>query len=186
MIRRRSGFTMIELMVVVAIIAVLIALLLPAVQSAREAARRTQCSNNLFQLGIALQNYESTHLVLPPGVVNPTGPIVESMTGYQFSWIAQILPYLEQKNVFRHIDFNVGVYQTNNLTVRSVWLNVLMCPSEPRGRNSFGGGGISSLNTALSGIPDPALTSYAACHHDAETPIDANNNGVFFLNSRVR
>src|SRR5216684_1150993 len=71
------GFTLIELLVVIAIIAVLIALLLPAVQAAREAARRAQCVNNLMQLGIALQNYESAHEVLPPGVVNETGPILE-------------------------------------------------------------------------------------------------------------
>ena len=71
----REGFTLIELLVVIAIIAVLIGLLLPAVQAAREAARRAQCVNNLMQLGIAVHNYESAHEVLPPGVVDPTGPI---------------------------------------------------------------------------------------------------------------
>ena len=182
MSRRRQGFTMIEVIVVVAIIAVLISLLLPAVQSAREAARRTQCANNLLQLGIAIQNYESTHQVLPPGVVNPTGPIVESAASYQFGWITQILPYLEQKNLYKNLDFNVGIYQAANLTARSISINTLLCPSEPQGRSSvpsFGGG----LST---GLPDPAQTTYAACHNDVEAPIDADNRGVFFLNSHVR
>ncbi len=104
MIRRRGGFTMIELATVVAIIAVLIALLLPAVQSAREQARRTQCINNLIQIGVALWNYESTHEVLPPGVVNPTGPVDDRATGYHFGWITQILPYLEQRNLDHHLN----------------------------------------------------------------------------------
>jgi prepilin-type processing-associated H-X9-DG protein len=160
--------------------------LLPAVQSAREAARRTQCSNNLTQLGIALQNYEATHLVLPPGVINKTGPILETVDSYQFNWISQILPYFEQNNVYRHLDFGVGAYHVNNLTVRSVSLNMLLCPSEARGRNSFAAFGNSSFNSPLMGIPDPAPNSYAACHNDVESPIDAANHGVFFLNSRVR
>ena len=72
---RHSGFTLIELLVVIAIIAVLIALLLPAVQQAREAARRTQCKNNMMQIGLALNNYMMAHEVLPPGTQNDTGPI---------------------------------------------------------------------------------------------------------------
>src|SRR6476646_404760 len=93
--REPRGFTLIELLVVIAIISVLIALLLPAVQSAREAARRSQCVNNLMQLGIALQSYESAHEVLPPGVVNETGPVLDQPKGYGFGWMVQILPYYE-------------------------------------------------------------------------------------------
>src|SRR5262245_65740468 len=91
--RDRRGFTLIELLVVIAIIAVLIALLLPAVQSAREAARRAQCCNNLMQMGIAIVNYESSHERLPPGVVNSTGPVLDVPKGYHFGWMTQILPY---------------------------------------------------------------------------------------------
>src|SRR5271168_763313 len=101
---RRPGFTLIELLTVVAIIAVLITLLLPAVQSAREAARRTQCHNNLLQLGIAVGNYASTHEVLPPGVVNEKRPIQNIPQGYQFGWTVQILPFLEQGNLYRRFD----------------------------------------------------------------------------------
>lgn len=166
----RLGFTLIELLVVIAIIAVLIALLLPAVQSAREAARRCQCVNNLMQLSIALQNYEAAHEVLPPGVVNPTGPITNVAAGYHFGWMTQILPYIEQKNVYNHFDRSVGVYAPNNQTVREVWISAYVCPSES------GRGGAGSL----------AMNNYAACYNDVEAPIAANSNGVFFLNSAIR
>jgi prepilin-type N-terminal cleavage/methylation domain-containing protein/prepilin-type processing-associated H-X9-DG protein len=167
--RSRRGFTLIELLVVIAIIAVLIALLLPAVQAAREAARRSQCINNLMQLSIALQNYESAHEVLPPGVVNDTGPIREAPKGYHYSWMTQILPYIERKNIFSHIDFSVGAYDTHNSSARDMFINVFLCPSD----NGWGGTG-------------PGSNSYAACHHPVEAPIAADNKGVFFLNSSVR
>lgn len=166
----RAGFTLIELLVVIAIISVLIALLLPAVQSAREAARRTQCVNNLMQLSLALQNYESSHLVVPPGVVNSTGPVLNSPKGYHYSWIVQTLPYFEHRNIFNNLNFTVGVYALANSTVRSMEMNALHCPSDP----SRGSG------------KNIAMSCYSGNHHDIEAPIDANNNGVFFLNSKVR
>lgn len=103
---RSRGFTLLELLVVISIIAVLIALLLPAVQQSREAARRTQCRNNLMQLGLALQNYHGAHRVLPSGCVNETGPILVGQAGYRVGWIVQILPYLDQEGTYRHVDFD--------------------------------------------------------------------------------
>lgn len=161
---RRSGFTLLELLVVVAIIAILIALLLPAIQSIRERARSTQCANNLMQLGLALANYASTHTVLPPGVVNPKGPILNMPSGYHHSWTVQILPYLGQANIYRHININRGVYDDANQTVMEVVIATYLCPS-----NGFRG-----------------QSNYVGCHHDVEAAIDADNSGVLYLNSRVR
>jgi prepilin-type N-terminal cleavage/methylation domain-containing protein/prepilin-type processing-associated H-X9-DG protein len=166
----RSGFTLIELLVVMAIIAVLISLLLPAVQAAREAARRCQCVNNLVQISIAIQNYESSHEMLPPGVVNPSGPIANTPAGYHMSWVAQILPFMEQKNAYNKTNFNAGAYDPVNATVRRHVMNSFACPSE-------------NFST---GPSKPATTNYAGCHHPVEAPIDVGNMGVFFLNSHIR
>jgi len=129
---KRRGFTLIELLVVIAIIGVLIALLLPAVQSAREAARRSQCTNNLKQLGLALHNYVSTHDALPPG-----GARWEPQT---FSMKVRMLPYLEQNVAYNALNFTFGsgtwnggwIEPTNN-TVRLMKIVSLLCPSDAEG-----------------------------------------------------
>lgn len=162
------GFTLIELLVVIAIIAVLIALLLPAVQQAREAARRTQCKNNLLQVGLAIQNYEMAHERLPPGTVNATGPIKSEPAGYHMSWLVQILPYIDQRNVYSKLDFSVSVYDPKNAAATAVPLSTLICPSDPNG------------------LGLPGQTNFAGVHHDVEAPIDMDNNGVLFLNSGIR
>lgn len=104
--RRLRGFTLLELLIVIAIIAILIALLLPAIQQARENARRAQCQNNLAQIGIALQHYNQTFGVLPPGCVNDTGPILADSKGYRIGWMAQILPYIGQDGLWYKLNFN--------------------------------------------------------------------------------
>ncbi len=136
MIRRR-GFTLIELLVVIAIIAILIALLLPAVQQAREAARRTQCRNNLKQIGLALHNYESSFTVLPPsstsgfgrGVWNypgsgPTDPAI-----HLHSWASLILPNIDQSTIYNRINYNVSALDPANRAMASVILPFYRCPS---------------------------------------------------------
>jgi prepilin-type N-terminal cleavage/methylation domain-containing protein len=168
--RTRSAFTLVELLVVIAIIGILVALLLPAVQAAREAARRSSCSNNLAQLIIAVTNYEMAHGIYPPGTLNPTGPIQNKPVGYHHSWLVQILPYIEETNAFRNVDFSVGVYHRKNRPVRRLSIRLLQCPSAS---NTWRGPGFS-------------FSSYAAVHHDVEAPIDVDNHGVFFLNSTIR
>ena len=106
--RPRSGFTLIELLVVIAIIAVLISLLLPAVQSAREAARRAQCINNLKQIGLAAHNYVSTYNVLPMQTTYPAGAI--QSWGWSYGWPLALAPNLEQGQIFNNFNFAAGMF----------------------------------------------------------------------------
>src|SRR5262245_12223384 len=107
-LRRLGGFTLIELLVVIAIIAVLIALLLPAVQSAREAARRAQCTNNLKQIGLAVHNYLSANNSMPPAyVVYGIGP-GGTNTAQDYTALARMLPFLEQNSMYNAINFSMG------------------------------------------------------------------------------
>ena len=171
----RRGFTLIELLVVIAIIAILIALLLPAVQQAREAARRTQCKNNLVQISLALQNYEMSHQVLPPGSVDPESPIRTRPEGYHMSWIVSLLPFIDQGVQFQHVDFTKSVYDEANRPVRSSSMPVMACPSD-----------VIDFYQRQDDGTEVYDSSYAACHHDEEAPIALDNHGVMFLNSAVR
>jgi len=155
--RRRSGFTLIELLVVIAIIAVLIALLLPAVQQAREAARRTQCKNNLKQLGLAMHNYHDTYNALPfagvsrgPGAARGAGVTCWADDN---SWYASILPYIEQGNLGNNFNYAVAVASgggtaQNNTTDPYYWneqlqeaiLPVHHCPSDSQAVQEQGSG----------------------------------------------
>lgn len=127
--RSASGFTLIELLVVIAIIAVLVSLLLPAVQQAREAARRTQCRNNLKQLALALHNYMDANLYLPPGA---SVDLSVTVTGNNGSWgvHGRILPYLEQGNLYSRVDLSKAWdFQT---AISGLKIPVYACPSDPR------------------------------------------------------
>jgi len=170
--RQRPGFTLVELLVVIAIIGILVALLLPAVQAAREAARRTSCLNNLAQLGLALHNFEFHFETLPPGVTDSAGPIRNEPQGTHVSWIVRILPYMEQNILFRRFDQSAGAYAEANAEVRAAQMATLQCPSDA-------GPFINQAGTV-------AHSSYVGCHHDSEAPIDQDNHGLLFLNSKIR
>jgi prepilin-type N-terminal cleavage/methylation domain-containing protein/prepilin-type processing-associated H-X9-DG protein len=142
----QSGFTLVELLVVVTIIGILIALLLPAVQAAREAARRAQCANNVKQIGLALLTYESMNGAFPYGGVGLTNGT------YGFSWIGRILPYCEQDNIYQQLDLvgkasdsngmvgwlGGGGNGTNARLLANMTFTFLVCPSSPLPVNGVG------------------------------------------------
>ena len=161
------GFTLIELLVVIAIIAVLIALLLPAVQSAREAARRIQCTNNLKQIGLAFANYESSNQLYPPGGMTLVSGFAGATWGNEasnngVSWVALILPYLEQNPVYSSINFSLSVNTNFVQTFATAWytrLSVMSCPSDgdQQGFRNVGSGNGNGqdISTTSAGIAVP-------------------------------
>jgi prepilin-type N-terminal cleavage/methylation domain-containing protein len=168
--RSTSAFTLLELLVVIAVIGILVALLLPAVQSAREAARRMQCSNNLKQLSLALHNYHDSMRAFPPGSNN------RSISTHAF-----LLPYIEQANLHQLVDFRVSYNHANNLQALAAGVQVFECPSDPQ-KAPAGWAGTSYRANQGSGI------LYGL---PATNPSDPNYNfrapnGVFFRDSYLR
>ena len=143
---QRRGFTLIELLVVISIIAVLIALLLPAVQAAREAARRIQCTNNLKQIGLAVQNYESSVGALPLGCVvtfdRAGNPL---FTGWGIT--ARVLPYIDGQNLFNACNFNLPNETPQNDTAMRMSIAAYLCPSDPKNQLVFIDGDQPRTNT---------------------------------------
>jgi type II secretory pathway pseudopilin PulG len=155
----------VELLVVIAIIGVLVSLMLPAIQASRETARRSSCVNNLRQLAMALSEYQFKHERLPAGVTNPSGPVRNVPEGNHLSWIVRILPELDEGARAANVDDSVGAYHARNDSVRQTCIGLLNCPSYP-------------------GVGGP-ISCYAGVHHHRERPIDENNRGVLFLNSKL-
>jgi prepilin-type N-terminal cleavage/methylation domain-containing protein/prepilin-type processing-associated H-X9-DG protein len=169
---QKRGFTLVELLVVIAIIGILVSLLLPAVQAAREAARRVSCTNNLAQLGLAMHHFEFNQGFLPSGVTESKGPIKYEPIGTHVSWTVELLPYLELHNVYRKFDKTLGAYAIQNEPVRQQILPVFLCPSNP--------------NEHVAGEQKYGVCTYAGCHNHDEAPIDESNTGLLYLNSKTR
>jgi prepilin-type N-terminal cleavage/methylation domain-containing protein len=123
----KRAFTLVELLVVIAIIGMLVALLLPAVQAAREAARKTSCRNNLHQIGVALHNYESAFRKLPPGYKYASSPAGNAL-GH--SWTDMVLPFMELKDVSDRIDFKKPIFDPVNAAIRETHIDSLLCPTD--------------------------------------------------------
>lgn len=145
----RTGFTLVELLVVVAIIGVLIALLLPAVQAAREAGRRTTCLNNLKQTSLAIINYESTHRTLPPGYVLEPSP-APGQPAVLNGMLTVILPYLEDSSLEDLYDYDLGYLNEQNQQAVNTRVAAYQCPSVPNDRT-----------VSLSGLPMPFISKAA-------------------------
>ena len=158
----RTGFTLVELLVVIAIIGILVALLLPAVQAAREAARRLQCGNNLKQIGLALLNYEGTFRIFPPASTGPSGTAVPPPP-YRHGWVAMTLSWIEQDNVQQGYNFNVHWYDPPNADVIQVPLAVYHCPSADFGRTA-------TSKAAVFGVRTAAAWDYASVNVSSYVP----------------
>lgn len=199
----RKGFTLVELLVVIAIIGVLIALLLPAVQQAREAARRMQCQNNLKQIGLALHNYHDTFLSLSAanqGMPNAAGT---NYNGHGWTWHANILPYLEQKTLYDAIQGPDGFGNESGSTTAGKALIALetdvmafWCPSQPDVRNGAQKYAVAdqpsnyngNMGTRIGNGNDNCICTGVADLNDMKTdPWGCmNGNGIFYVDSRTR
>lgn len=177
---KRIAFTLIELLVVIAILAILIGLLLPAVQKVREAASRTQCVNNLHQIGLALHNYHDTARSLPPGYL-ATGPYVDggNDTTPGWGWATYLLPYLEEGNLSNQLILSQPV---PNFTGIQTMLKLYLCPSD-----IYPGAPFALSNSLGATVAVAAPCSYAACCGGDESDTAAlMGKGVFYRNSQTR
>lgn len=178
------GFTLIELLVVIAILAVLVALLLPAVQQAREAARRSQCVNNLKQIGLALHNYHDAHSTFPPGYVSNFDPNAGE-TGPGWGWCSMLLPQLDQSTIYSAIDFNLPIESAANQRSRLSFVGVLHCPSDAAEQpvwwavtRDFISGSVGQQ------ICQVASSNYVGMYGLGEP--GPQGDGLFFRNSRIQ
>ncbi len=191
---RLRGFTLIELLVVIAIIAILIALLLPAVQQAREAARRTQCKNHMKQLGLALHNYHDVFGVFPPGGTACVGSICVYGPSAGHNWTASILPYMDQAPMYNQINWSYGGFNTGGVGSYHVpseqasvsVIPAYLCPSSP----TISVNGYQNT-TSTSGSPYPLLGPQAAAAYVGIMGslrlggTHRSNAGAFYKNSKV-
>ena len=160
----RAGFTLIEMLVSIAIMAVMVGMMLPAIQNARLSARATQCRSNLSQLGEAFHAYHLTHGSLPCGSVDLRSPAVTGPDRFVWGWAVQLLPYLGEQNRASRLNASLGVFAPVNAETLKQAPVSLSCPS---------------------GSPGDQI-GYAGCHNDRMAPVQADNNGVLTLNSQVR
>jgi prepilin-type N-terminal cleavage/methylation domain-containing protein/prepilin-type processing-associated H-X9-DG protein len=197
LVRRSRGFTLIELLVVTAVIAVLVSLLLPAVQQAREAARRSQCKNNLRQIGLALHNYEAAHNVFPPGYVS--GPDIPAMgpvdpqfndAGPGWGWLTQLLPNLDQAPLYDALELALPCYDPANARLVRTQVTTFRCPSDAGGGNPAYGELVNVVD-----INDNVLVIFGRSNYVSNVgqttlwcswPVTLQPNGAIYRNSRTR
>lgn len=188
---RKRGFTLIELLVVIAIIAILIALLLPAVQQAREAARRTECKNSLKQFGLALHNYESSHNCFPPGWIEQTGIAGSGVRAANWGWMCYVLPYIDQANLYNQLP--VGNVSLAMALDDVASLRQMTRPMKGFRCTSDTAPDMNNIHTLLanSGTPQQTtVTNYVGANGGGDwSPNQLTNftlDGIFGVNSRTR
>lgn len=188
--RRPCGFTLVELLVVIAIIGVLVALLLPAVQSAREASRRTSCANRLKQIGLALHMHHDSKLVLPPGTTGggglgtdlgkPQGPM-------EATWFAYTYPYLEQGNLNSLIDWTIlnrNFYEAGGAKVRPLKVPLFLCPSDSKPEpNVSGSGNVYARSNYVANNGVGPCREFRSGPGHTNPPRMERQGGMFFINS---
>ncbi len=191
--KRRGGFTLIELLVVIAIIAILIALLLPAVQQAREAARRSQCKNNMKQIGLALHNYHDVHRAFPPGWLGVMNGVQDAEGESGFAWSTMLLPYMDQAPLYQQMNFALPMDVAPNRFLVRQYLPVFACPSDPK-PNDFMLEDRNAVNIDL-GVSNYmgvfGTVELDGCENAPGTaPVQANgqcvSDGSFFHNSSMK
>jgi len=176
----RRAFTLVEVLVVIAIIGTLVALLLPAVQAAREASRRAQCANNLKQVGLALLNYEGTKKALPPGYESQFTSTGDD-TGPGWGWCSFILPQMEEQAIFKVIDFKLPIEDPRN-GVRVANISSFFCPTDSVPRVWQAKSRDASGNPQQP-ICDVAASNYVGMYGTTEPGVDGD--GVFYRNSKT-
>jgi prepilin-type processing-associated H-X9-DG protein/prepilin-type N-terminal cleavage/methylation domain-containing protein len=178
----RTAFTLIELLVVIAIIAVLITLLVPAVQKVRESAARTQCINNLKQVGLALQNYHDSHHAFPPGYMS-NYDAAGNDTGPGWGWASFILPQMEQGNLYNNIQFTQNIEAPANSGVRVQPIPSYICPSDSV-PPTWTATQYDTAGNPVRAICDVASANYIGVFGISEPGVDGE--GIFFRGSAVR
>ncbi len=180
--RHPRAFTLVELLVVIAIIGLLVALLLPAIQAARESARRSECLNHLRQIGLALQNYESANGTLPSGYISAF-QTDGTDTGPGWGWAAMLLPYLEESTLHGLIAIDKPIEDAVNAQVRAKLITVYLCPSDNVVPVWPAYSDVGSIDPAKK-ICEVASANYVGMYGNGEPGIDGS--GLFFRNSRIR
>jgi prepilin-type N-terminal cleavage/methylation domain-containing protein/prepilin-type processing-associated H-X9-DG protein len=178
---RSRGFTLIELLVVIAIIGTLAALLLPAVQAAREASRRTQCRNNLHQIGVAMHNYHDASRCFPPGYVSAYDSLGND-TGAGWGWAAILLPYVEQSALENSATFSQPIESALNATARVSPVSLYLCPSDIM-KPTWTATTRDAVGNPIAAICQVASANYIGVFGVSEPGVDGE--GMFFRDSNI-
>jgi len=187
--RQHKAFTLVELLVVIAIIGILVSLLLPAVQAAREAARRMSCYNNLKQIGLALHNYHDTHKSLPMGWigVDPATRQPHALGQPGWGWAARVLPFLEQSNTESLLKGDLPITDPSNLAARSTHLALYRCPSDANSQDFFDiTGSMPTVRIPVANYVGMAGTQELENCEPLPIGVQCRTDGIFYHNSSTQ